>query len=223
MYVIYKITNTVNGKSYIGQHKYNNELNPMGKYKGSGVILHRAYKKYGEENFTIEILYRRIRDKQTIDAMEVYAIEKYKPEYNIAKGGSGGDTFSGASEEDKMARRKRLSESLKNAKWHYTTESLKRIADGAKKRIGRPNPHSEITKFRMSISAKKRCANKHNHWYNNGEKEVLAETCPEGYTSGRITELTHSNTRGYHWFNNGTDNVFSLECPIGYVVGRIKS
>lgn len=92
MYCIYCITNKMNGHKYIGQHKYEDESNPMGKYKGSGLLLHKAYEKYGIENFETEILYKRVRDKATIDAMEIWAIEKYKPEYNIAKGGSGGIT-----------------------------------------------------------------------------------------------------------------------------------
>lgn len=97
MYCIYRITNKINGNTYIGQHKYTDETNPMGKYKGSGVLLNLAYRKYGLENFETEILYSRIRDKSTVDAMEIWAIEKYKPEYNIAKGGSGGITWKGES------------------------------------------------------------------------------------------------------------------------------
>lgn len=69
-YCIYRITNKVNGNTYIGQHKYTNGANPMGKYKGSGVILWKAYDKYGLENFETEILYSRIRDKATVNAME---------------------------------------------------------------------------------------------------------------------------------------------------------
>ena len=95
MYCIYRITNKVNGNTYIGQHMYTNEADPMGKYKGSGLLLKKAYKKHGLENFETEILYSRIRDKSTVDAMEIWAIEKYKPEYNIAKGGSGGITWKG--------------------------------------------------------------------------------------------------------------------------------
>jgi len=87
-YCIYKITNKVNNHTYIGQHVYTNEADPMGKYRGSGTLLKKAYKKYGFENFEIEVLYKRIRDKETINAMEIWAIEKYKSEYNISPGGS---------------------------------------------------------------------------------------------------------------------------------------
>ena len=55
--------------------------------------------------------------------MEIWAIEKYKPEYNIAKGGTGGDTFSGLSDSEKEIRRKKLSEnSYFRGKRSYTLE-----------------------------------------------------------------------------------------------------
>ena len=50
MYYIYRITNLINGKTYIGQHKYE-ELNEY--YKGSGKHLKRAQQKYGIENWRI--------------------------------------------------------------------------------------------------------------------------------------------------------------------------
>ena len=60
MYYIYRITNKVNGKTYIGQHKYK-ELNDS--YMGSGVHLRRAQKKYGMENFEKKILVFNISKK----------------------------------------------------------------------------------------------------------------------------------------------------------------
>ena len=94
MYYIYRITNKINGKTYIGQHKYK-KLNDS--YMGSGIHLKSAQKKYGMENFTKEILYSRIQYKETADDIERFAIAKEraigKAEYNIADGGYGSAGF----------------------------------------------------------------------------------------------------------------------------------
>jgi hypothetical protein len=52
-YIIYKITNNVNGRYYIGRHRTKN-INDT--YMGSGKAISNAIKKYGVENFTKEII-----------------------------------------------------------------------------------------------------------------------------------------------------------------------
>lgn len=88
MYYIYRITNKVNNKTYIGQHKYTNKDD---NYMGSGKLLKKAIKKYGIDNFEKEIIVDNIKTREEADKLEIYYIDyerkKGKSEYNITSGG----------------------------------------------------------------------------------------------------------------------------------------
>ena len=92
MYYIYKTTNLINGKTYIGQHKF--DLGKNDSYIGSGKLLWKAIKKYGKENFKKEILEVAL-SKFEVNILEKYYIAKEraigKAEYNLADGGLGGN------------------------------------------------------------------------------------------------------------------------------------
>lgn len=99
---IYKTTNLLNYRFYIGQHK---SAIFDKNYFGSGKIIKKAIKKYGKENFEIEIV-AECEDKLTLDEKEKEFIKRYKelyPQlcYNLAQGGDGGDVFYYQSEENK--------------------------------------------------------------------------------------------------------------------------
>lgn len=86
---IYKITNLINNKIYIGQN-INDNIN----YYGSGLLIKNAIKKYGKQNFSKEIL-EICSSKKELNDKEIYWIEYYKSTdknigYNIHIGGTGG-------------------------------------------------------------------------------------------------------------------------------------
>lgn len=87
---IYKITNTINSRWYIGKH---NGTDPT--YMGSGKILKQAYAKYGKESFIKEILETCTSEKE-LNLREQHWISITNAttdpfSYNLAEGGSGGD------------------------------------------------------------------------------------------------------------------------------------
>lgn len=98
--LIYKITNIVNNKVYIGQttktleERKKNYLNEYKWNKNPRVII-RAMRKYGFDNFKFEILEDNIKTQQELDNRERYYItEVYhslveENGYNVERGGNG--------------------------------------------------------------------------------------------------------------------------------------
>jgi hypothetical protein len=106
---IYKTTNLINNKIYIGKRKGEFNIN----YKGSGYYLKQAIQKYEACNFKVELI-------EYCDSLEIqnerekYWINYYLslniPLYNISKGGDGGDTYYNTSFEDRQKRIDKLKE-----------------------------------------------------------------------------------------------------------------
>lgn len=124
-YIIYKTTNLINGKIYVGQHS----TSANDGYLGSGKLIKRAIEKYGKENFIRETL--EICTKENVDEKEIYWIDNLRVidvniGYNIDKGGFGRS---------------------KGFKDSHSTKYKKRLM-----RLGKK--HSKSTKNKMSKSAK---------------------------------------------------------------------
>lgn len=87
---VYKITNLVNGKIYIGKHSTDNLDD---NYMGSGTRLRQAYKKYGLECFIKEVIDYYTTEVE-LNQGEIYWIAKFnstdpKIGYNLTYGGEG--------------------------------------------------------------------------------------------------------------------------------------
>ena len=95
MAFIYKITNNINGKFYIGftsqknpKLRFNQHLSSARSKKSNNQPIIRAIKKYGEDNFSFDILLEGDEDF-LLKKEEPRLIEELKPEYNATFGGEG--------------------------------------------------------------------------------------------------------------------------------------
>lgn len=135
--VIYKITNLINNKIYIGQ-KVN--LSKFNNYWGLGNYIKRSIKKYGKENFKKEIL-EYTYSKQELDELEVYYIWEFNSNnkeigYNQT---IGNESKYGCchSDDTKNKIKFKTKERLKNKEnhWHYKKGTSPEIMEKIKKGI----------------------------------------------------------------------------------------
>lgn len=87
---IYKITNKINGKFYIGlsnniKRRWSEHKTPKNINRATNIA--KAFRKYGIENFEFEVI--EICEADKLAEREMYHIEKLKPEYNMNEGGVG--------------------------------------------------------------------------------------------------------------------------------------
>jgi hypothetical protein len=88
-YLVYKITNTINNKIYIGCHKTRDKNDG---YFGSGKYLKRAISKYGVDSFIKEIIFEASSSEEMFEK-EKELVEIGPHTYNLKKGGEGGFDF----------------------------------------------------------------------------------------------------------------------------------
>lgn len=138
MHIIYKTTNKINNKIYIGVHNGNKE-----KYIGSGVWLKRAIKKYGRSSFVRETI-QIYESAEAAFRDEQKWINFYKSNdpligYNISCGGFGNKS-------DDYQRHEKIREgvrnSFKNGRMPHNT--------------GKPTPENIKQKIRNTLQERAR-------------------------------------------------------------------
>ena len=112
--IIYKVTNLINGKCYIGQTT-NLAKRLVSHKKSNSSIFHKAIKKYGWINFSFEIV-KECTSKEELNLMETFMIIIHKSHikengYNITWGGEGGDVFTNNPNKEKI--REKMSKRMK--------------------------------------------------------------------------------------------------------------
>lgn len=217
--IIYKITNKINGKVYIGQ-----TIQPLKKRwnlhcsKNSGCpALNNAFKKYGKENFTIEqIDHAHSRDE--LDNKEIFWIDFYSSlvpnGYNLHTGG----LHHKVSEETRKRiiksligrkhteeTKRRISEAQKGEKHHFFgthfskehREKMSNALKGNKRRLG--IPHSEETKKRIAEYGKRKVINVDTGIVFDSAKEagLFYGICPCNITE--VCRGHRKTARNYRW------------------------
>lgn len=143
IHYLYKITNRINDKEYIGVHTTKNLSDG---YMGSGSALKDSYQKYGKENFTKEII-EFFDDRESLLKAEAKIVNKEwvqdSTNYNLIQGGQGG-TVGYKHTEETLKIISANSKIFKPSKEHL--EALRNSRLGSK--------HSEDVKNKMSKAHK---------------------------------------------------------------------
>ena len=132
-HVIYRITNMINGKKYIGKHSTTDVYDG---YFGSGIAIKQAINKYGIDNFKKEIICY-CDNEEELKEMEKYHIKKegtFSKGYNLTLGGEG--ILGYKHTEDSI---RKASDSRKRY-YEENPEMREKISEMAKKRVGKLNP-----------------------------------------------------------------------------------
>ncbi len=210
---IYKTTNLINGKQYIGLHKGSQLDN---SYYGSGTCIHRALKKYGKENFKCELIDTaysleelKQKEKFWIDFFKAVESANY---YNLIPGGG----YREVTEEQRCY----LSNINKGKK--HTQETKDKISKAHKgKHCGDKN-NAKLPQARAKLKIKNHGKNNPvygRHWYTDGNVVIYTYKCPDGFRPGRNRHSV--GAKGRHWYNNGETELMAFECPEGYAEGRL--
>ena len=213
-YLIYKITNLVNGKMYIGKHKTDNIDDG---YTGSGKILKYAIKKYGIECFRKDYL-MFCEDEEEMNYMERVFVDQTwidrADTYNLKLGGEGGGAkgiHSGVSlSEEHKAKISKANKGRNNPMYGRTSPNKgKKHTDETKRKMGeRKLGHQVSEETRRKISKSKqgqlagvKLSSQHKNkiakshiglrWYTDGKTETATKECPNGFRPGRLRIYVH--------------------------------
>lgn len=155
---IYKITNKINNKCYIGQSTCikkrweNHKCMNSGKYPGScyyNYPLYRAFRKYGVDNFSFEVLEEC--SKEELCSKELYYIQKYN---SVSEGYN--QTYS---TDNPFNDKEILTRAIEKMKINHSTENHKKIQSEITKKLWQNDEYRKkvmekvsSSEFKMKIS-----------------------------------------------------------------------
>ena len=203
-YYIYKITNLINGKIYIGftGNLKNRIRDHLCCSKDPKWLVHKAINKYGKENFLFEKIYESEDKKYTYEVMEPLFIAIYNSNFETGYGYN--MDIGGKSDPSKFITKEiriKIGNSLKGRKHTDEHKEKNRLAS-----IGRI--HSEETKKKISESHK----GIKPKWLDNPEKVEKAKQKFKDNFEKRRQSLTEKNSRSYliNYSNKESEQITNL-------------
>ena len=203
MYSVYKHTNKINSKVYIGltgrtpEKRWANGLGYKPKGKNQSAYFYNAILKYGWDNFTHEILYTELT-KQQAERIEIFLIGQYKSNqrefgYNIDNGGNcrgkmSEETKKKISEswsENRETRSKKISDGKKGYK--FTEEHKKHLSEAKKGR--KANNRKPVDQYSFDMEFIK-------HWDSLEDVQCVLGICKANICRAIRTNKTAG---GYRW------------------------
>ena len=209
-YTVYKTTNNLNGKYYIGKHR---TLDLNDGYMGSGKLLKRAINKYGIENFTKEVLHI-FESEEEMNAKEKELVVISEQTYNLNEGGYGGFGYINSKGLNKENLKLGTKGFLKKLKDPYFYKMWYEKVITAQK--------TESYRLKQSESSKKahregKCTH---HQLNSPE---AIEKKKEIYKNIKHQQGTKNSQYGTFWITNGIESMkvkSDKEIPNGWYKGR---
>lgn len=185
---IYKITNLINNKIYIGLSTKSVEEST--DYYGSGKLINASINKHGIENFTKEILEDSIEDYDILCQREIYWISHFKSTdksigYNLTDGGSGGNTRAHYTTEESIAYREKLSFAANNMTECHKKNLSKASIEWWNIRKQDPNaPKRVASQKQRDANSKSKKGTKLYYNPETGHRIRSKDNCPLGYLPG---------------------------------------
>lgn len=221
---IYKITNLLNKKIYIGKDTTNDK-----NYFGSGLLIKRSIEKFGINNFKKEILEECETNEELCEKekkwIEVFNSTNLDIGYNISGGGDGGDVISNHPNKENIL--KKISETMKTKKFSEKhKQNLSENHYSSKYRIGKT--YIEMygdEKAKLYIDKLKLARKKYNNQKDRlGEKYDNYILKLKGRFMGDDNPMKKNK---YMWYYNPetkeeTRIVENKIIPLGFIKGRKK-
>lgn len=236
MFYVYKITNKINGKIYIGKRKYEGNIN-NDSYMGSGKLIKEAIKKYGKQNFNKEIINVFDNENDAFKLEKMLVTEEFckrADTYNIHEGGTGSFSHINSIKKEERINIKKYKEmkekgllSNVGGNKNFNEETYKKLSNFNKNRWKYWKSHLEkMPSFKKSEEVKNKLSLKlkgennpsfGKHWYIDRNAETIDKRiflspadAPNNYITLKEWKDMRKNKSKYafgkHWFNDGIKN-----------------